>query len=56
MSAPPLKLPLGFADQILDLEIKLEDEESLEVIQILSQMYRVSLLLILDSSGFLHRS
>lgn len=35
-------LPIGFADQVLDLEIRLEDEESLEVIQILSQMYRVS--------------
>lgn len=35
-------LPIGFADQVLDLEIRLEDEESLEVIQILSQMYRVN--------------
>lgn len=55
MSAPP-RLPLGFADQVLELEIKLEDEESLEVIQILSQMYRVLLVLISDSCGFLHRN
>ena len=37
----PTSLPMGFADQVLDLEMKLEEEESLEVIQILSQMYRV---------------
>ena len=37
----PNTLPLGFADQVLELEMKLEEEESLEVIQILSQMYRV---------------
>jgi hypothetical protein len=41
MSAPA-SLPLGFAEQVMDLEIRLEDEESLEVIQILSQMYRVN--------------
>ncbi len=34
-------LPMGFADQIIDLEMKLEEDESLEVIQILSQLYRV---------------
>lgn len=28
MSAPA-SLPLGFADQVMDLEIKLEEEESL---------------------------
>lgn len=32
---------MGFADQVLDLEMRLEEEESLELIQILSQMYRV---------------
>jgi|688.fasta_scaffold125977_1 hypothetical protein len=36
-------LPMGFADQVMDLEIRLEEEESLELIQILSQMYRVKL-------------
>ena len=41
MTNSTTSLPLGFADQVLDLEMKLEDEESLEVIQILSQMYRV---------------
>lgn len=54
MSAPA-NLPLGFADQVLDLEIKLEDEESLEVIQILSQMYRVNRGIITDCCRFLHR-
>lgn len=39
--ANPTSLPLGFADQVLELEIKLDEEESLEAIQILSQMYRV---------------
>jgi hypothetical protein len=34
-------LPMGFAEQVLDLEMRLEEEESLELIQILSQMYRV---------------
>ena len=35
-------LPLGFAEQVLDLEVKLEEEEeSLELIQILSTMYKV---------------
>ena len=34
-------LPLGFAEQVLELEMKLEDEESLELIQILSKMYKV---------------
>jgi hypothetical protein len=34
-------LPIGFADQIIDLEMKLEEDESFEVIQILSQLYRV---------------
>lgn len=34
-------LPIGFADQVFDLEIRLDEEESLEIIQILSQMYRV---------------
>ena len=47
-------LPIGFADQVLDLEIRLEDEESLEVIQILSQMYRVILFVNIDSSLIFH--
>ena len=38
---PAVTLPMGFADQVLDLEMRLEEEESLELIQILSQMYRV---------------
>ena len=41
----PVTLPMGFADQVLDLEMRLEEEESLELIQILSQMYRVLLCL-----------
>jgi hypothetical protein len=32
---------MGFAEQVMDLEIRLEEEESLELIQILSQMYKV---------------
>ena len=44
----PTSLPMGFADQVLELEMKLEEEESLEVIQILSQMYRVPKIPILD--------
>lgn len=48
-------LPIGFADQVLDLEIRLEEEESLEVIQILSQMYRVILFVNIDSSLIFHR-
>ena len=44
----PTSLPMGFADQVLELEMKLEEEESLEVIQILSQMYRVPKIAILD--------
>ena len=39
----PVTLPMGFADQVLDLEMRLEEEESLELIQILSQMYRVNM-------------
>ena len=50
----PTSLPMGFADQVLELEMKLEEEESLEVIQILSQMYRVSKMPILDRSRLLH--
>lgn len=38
----PVGLPLGFADQVMDLEMKLEEEESLELIQILTQMYKVN--------------
>ena len=34
-------LPMGFAEQVMELEIRLEEEESLELIQILSQMYKV---------------
>lgn len=41
MSKQAVTLPMGFADQVLDLEMRLEEEESLELIQILSQMYRV---------------
>ena len=36
-------LPLGFEEQVRELEMKLEDEESLEVIQILSKMYKVGI-------------
>lgn len=38
---PAHSLPMGFAEQVMDLEIKLEEEESLELIQILIQMYQV---------------
>lgn len=38
----PVTLPMGYAEQVLDLEMRLEEEESLELIQILSQMYRVT--------------
>lgn len=44
IAAAPM-LPMGFADQVMDLEIKLDEEESLELIQILIQMYQVSLLI-----------
>jgi ribonucleotide reductase alpha subunit len=37
-------LPMGFAEQVMELEIRLEEEESLELIQILSQMYKVDVL------------
>ncbi len=39
---PTVTLPMGFAEQVMDLEIRLAEEESLELIQILSQMYRVT--------------
>lgn len=39
---PTVTLPMGYAEQVLDLEVRLEEEESLELIQILSQMYRVT--------------
>jgi ribonucleotide reductase alpha subunit len=35
---------MGFAEQVMELEIRLEEEESLELIQILSQMYKVDVL------------
>ena len=45
LQQPAVTLPMGFADQVLDLEMRLEEEESLELIQILSQMYRVAWML-----------
>lgn len=37
-------LPLGFAEHVLELQYRVETEPSLEVIQILEQMYMVYLL------------
>lgn len=34
---------MGFADQVLELEVQLEEEEHLETMQILMQMYQVRL-------------
>lgn len=36
-------LPLGYADQVMELEMQLEEEESFEIIEILRKMYCVHL-------------
>jgi ribonucleotide reductase alpha subunit len=41
-------LPLGYADQVMELEMRLEEEESVELIEILRKMYSVCCLLSSD--------
>lgn len=36
-------LPLGYAEQVMELEMKLEEEESIELIEILRKIYSVFL-------------
>lgn len=48
-------LPLGYADQVMELEMKLEEEESLELIYILRKMYSVSSTISIDRHRLLSR-